>query len=106
MKGKVTYMMRYGFWGYEGLCRHMGFGGGLFMIGGLILLGLLIFGVVALARHRNISQTTQNIQPTQPAAGSASQQDTGSALTILSERYARGEINEEEYNRKKTELRK
>jgi|GEM_PF-342825 len=99
-------MMRYGFWGFEGMNRHMGFGGGLFMICGLILLGLLILGIVALARHRNTSQTTHNVQPNQPAAGSASQQDTGSAFTILNERYARGEINEEEYNRKKTELRK
>lgn len=91
-------MMRYGFWELGGLCRNMGFGGGIFMmIGGLLLLGLVIYVIVVLAGK---SQTNHTV----PA--STVYQDTGNALNILNERFARGEINEEEYTRKKAELRR
>ena len=86
------------FYGFGGLSRHMVWGGGIFMmIGGLILLGLLIYGIVILTRHRETNQ---------PMTNSLVHQDNGNALNILNERYARGEVNEEEYVRKKSELRK
>lgn len=91
-------MMRYGFWALGGMCRHMGFGGGLFMMfGGLLLIGLLIYGIVLLTGKKNSSQTGAHAAPTQ---------DIGNAMNILNERYARGEIDEDEYARKKAELRK
>jgi len=91
-------MMRNGFFAIGGLCQHMGWGGGIFMvIGGIILLALLIYGIVLLTRQK---------QTGQPVTNHVIQQDIGSAFTILNERYARGEINEEEYTRKKTELRR
>lgn len=91
-------MMGNMFYGFGGLSRHMVWGGGIFMmIVGLILLGLFIYGIVILTRHR---------EPNQPVTNSFAHQDIGNALNILNERYARGEVNEEEYARKKTELRK
>jgi len=91
-------MMRDGFFAFGGLCRHMGFGGGFFMmIGGLLLLGLVIYGIVVLTGNKPTSQ---------PVTGGTSLQDISSAMNILNERFARGEINEEEYARKKSELRK
>ena len=91
-------MMRYEFWELGGLCRHMGFGGGIFMmIGGLLLLGLVIYVIVVLTGKRQTNHTV-------PV--STVYQDTGNALNILNERFARGEINEEEYARKKAELRR
>jgi len=83
---------------FGGFSHHMVWGGGIIaMIGGFLLLALLIYGIVLLTRHR---------QPGQSISNSAVQQDNGSALNILNERYARGEVNEEEYTRKKTELRR
>lgn len=91
-------MMRNMFYGFDGLRPYMSWGGGLFMmIGGVILLGLLIYVIVSLTRNK---------QTNQPAGRDTHHQDIGNALNILNERYARGEINEEEYARKKTELRK
>jgi len=91
-------MMRNGFFEFGSFCSRMGWGGGIFMmIGGLLLLGLLIYAVVRLTGHN---------QKSQPVINNPVQQDIGNALNILNERYARGELNEEEYARKKTELRK
>lgn len=91
-------MMEDMFYGFGGLSHRMVWGGGIFaVIGGLILLVLLIYGITLLTRHR---------QPSQPITNNAVQQDIGLALNILNERYARGEVNEEEYSRKKTELRR
>ncbi|MEI8200225.1 MAG: SHOCT domain-containing protein [Eubacteriales bacterium] len=67
------------------------------MIGGLLLLGLVIYVIVVLTRQKPTNQSV---------SGSTPVQDIGSAMNILNERFARGEINEEEYARKKAELRK
>ena len=96
-------MMRYGFDGFDGFDRfgHMSWiGGGIMMLVGLAVLALLVVGVIALVRgshmrhggHQDIhaGQSNSSIQ----------------AMNILDERYARGEINDEEYQRKKAELRK
>jgi len=91
-------MMREGFFALGGLCRHMGFGGGFFMmIGGLLLLGIFIYMIVVLTAPKPTNQSV---------TGGTSFQDISSAMNILNDRFARGDINEEEYARKKTELRK
>lgn len=70
-------------------------GFGFFMMVGLfLLLVLVVIGVFFIVHHF----TNINVK-----VGTHS---GNKALEILNERYARGEIDEEEYNRKKTELRK
>ncbi len=59
----------------------------------LMLVALVILGVLALVRYLKLSK--------QPAPGSGD-----NALVILNERYARGEINDEEYTAKKALLSK
>lgn len=74
-------------WGMMG-----GFGmGGLMGIGMIIFWGLVIWGIVLLVRGA-ISTT-----------GGTSPQGS-SALEILKQRYARGEINKEEFEQKKKDL--
>lgn len=67
-----------------------GWGGGLEM---LLFLGLIVLAIVLLARW---------------FGGGASRRDTvqggRSALQILEERYARGEIDREEFERKRRDL--
>lgn len=68
-----------------------GYGGytcGGFMIIPLILLGLLIYGIVKLAQGRKKGKDQSN-----------------NAVNILEERYVQGDIEEEEYQRKKEFLK-
>lgn len=67
---------------------HHGWGMGWGWILGFLILLLLIWLVVKLAGRNGRS------------AGSAEK----SAMDILKERYARGEINEEEYNKRKKDI--
>jgi len=64
------------------------------MFGLFLLLVLVIICVYFIVHHFMYSKAKE---------GSVSRNN---ALEILHERYARGEIDEEEYNRKKAELRK
>ena len=67
----------------------MGGGGWWFMpILGIIFLGLIIWAVVALIRGQSGSQST----------------GADSALEMLKRRYARGDIDKEEYEQKKKDL--
>jgi len=59
----------------------------------LIFLALIIGGVIWLVRRLDTNRTT----PTSSTAGSAE--------AILAERYARGEIDEQEYQQRLTVLR-
>lgn len=101
-------MMRFGFDRFDrfdglgGFCRHMGGLGGIGMfVGGLLVLGLVVLGIVLLVRYaRNNSHAAVH-----PSAGIPSA-NVDSALQILNERYARGEVSDEEYATKKAELRK
>ena len=61
-------------------------------IGMVVFWGLVIWGIVALARGVGSSGGT----------GSSSQSD--SALEVLKRRYARGEINKEEFEDKKKDI--
>jgi len=65
-----------------------GWGMGLGWIVGLAILGIIIWLVIRVV-NQNPSQK---------------QTDRGSALDILKERYARGEINKEEYEEKKKDI--
>jgi putative membrane protein len=81
-----------GGWGMMGPGMMGGFGWGWFMPIFMILFwGLIIWGVVALVRGLG-----------QPRDSDSSKAD--SALEVLKRRYARGEINKEEYEEKKKDL--
>ncbi len=81
------------FLGWQGMMGGWGLGG-FMAIGGIIMitfLGLVIWGIVSLVRW--MSPSAGN--PASPGA---------SALEILKQRYARGEINKEEFEQKKKDL--
>jgi putative membrane protein len=80
-------------WGMmgPGMMGGFGIGGGLMFIPMIIFWGLIIWGVVALAR--GVSS---------PNNCGASNQD--SALEVLKRRYARGEITKPEYEDRKKDL--
>ncbi|PUB29828.1 putative membrane protein [Promicromonospora sp. AC04] len=68
----------------------MGLWGTLFMlVGGLLLLGLIVVGVLLLAHYLKGSD--------QPSASAGA---GPSARQVLSQRYARGEIDENEYTQR------
>jgi putative membrane protein len=74
--------MMYG-WHYQGM------GGGswaLMIIGMLVFWAILVIGLVALIRHNSSGHDSV-----------ASSNASSSAISILKERFARGEINEEDY---------
>lgn len=83
-------MMRYGL-GYGGYGMMGGTGGFIMTLFMLLVLALVILGIVALLRY------------VKPGAKILPGTDDN-ALNILKERYARGEINDEEYAAKKTML--
>lgn len=81
-------MMNYGAY------RVMGYGGGGIMMIGILV--LLILAIIALSRY---IQQTHHYRYDRPFIDN-------SALNILNERYAKGEISDEEYKVKKEHLRK
>lgn len=68
----------------------MFFGGGLMWIFWLLILAVLIAAIVAATRSRH----------------SGDESGTEAPLDILKKRFARGEIDEEEFNRRRKELLK
>jgi putative membrane protein len=68
----------------------MGYGWGWFMMIGIVILTVL--GIVALINYLQLSTKTVG-------------RSSNNALSILNERYARGEITEEEYNQKRSQLK-
>lgn len=70
----------------------MGFGGGIFMI---LFWILIIIGIVALVKWLAVS-SGNNVGINAPPGKTA--------LEVLQERYARGEIDQEEYQVKKQDL--
>lgn len=85
---------QYGGWGMMGSGMMGNFAWGWFMPIFMILFwGLVIWGIVALGRGTTWSGSTDS---------ASSHPD--SALEILKKRYARGEINKEEYEARKKDL--
>ncbi len=78
-------MNGFGGWG-------MGYGW-IFM---LLFWGLVILGIVGLVKWLSTSKSDTHHPPRQPPK---------TALEILEERYARGEINREEFEQKKHDLK-
>ncbi len=76
--------------GYDGF----GFGGGGMGIGMLLFWGLIIFGIVMLAR--GFGGTSNASEP---------RVRDKTPLDILAERYARGEIDTSEFQQKRSDLR-
>ena len=75
-------------WGwYNGMMGGWGFGGAWMIIIWIIIIGLIVWGVVALIKHSS-QGTGEKRQP----------------LDIAKERYAKGEISKEEYERIKKDL--
>lgn len=72
---------------------NQGMGGGwwvLMMIGMVVFWAIFVIGIVALLRHYG------------PRRGeAAARSSTSSAIDILKERFARGELTEEEYTRRR-----
>lgn len=81
-------MMGYGGYGYG----MMGYGWGWLMMIGIFI--LVVLGIIALVRYLQ-----QSARPGRQTAAKT-------ALDILKERYARGEISDEEYQAKKAEITK
>lgn len=80
-------MMGYDGYGY----RMMGYGGGWIMMIGVLI--IIVLAVVALVHYFPRTRQT-NIDSSQ-----------SNAINILDERYAKGEINDEEYRKKKVEMK-
>ncbi len=79
-----------------GMMGYGGFGGGGLLMGflGPVFWLLIIAGIILLVRY---------LWPT--VGATAGREREGSALEILRERYARGEIDQEEFTRRKQDLK-
>ncbi len=83
---------QYGGWGMMGPGMMGGFGWGWFMLIFMIIFwGLVIWGIMALVRGLSGSRGSDSSK-------------VDSALEVLKKRYARGEIDKEEYEEKKRDL--
>jgi len=79
---------------WEGMMNMMGYGYGIGWFGmiiPLLLIALIIYAVVRLTQSSNGNNNGKNIE--------------NDAFNILNQRYAKGEISEEEYIQKKKMLR-
>jgi putative membrane protein len=90
-------MMRYGFGG-----MHMLGGWLIAAVIGLILLALAVLAVIVLVRLLRHTGRHGHWQAEQPKPAG----EDNSSFKILDERFAKGEIDEEEYTRKKELLKK
>jgi putative membrane protein len=79
----------------------MGFGFIGMLLGGLLLAGLLALLVVGLV----MAARGATRGPSQETQASREEYAKAKVMALLAERYARGEIDDEEYRKKKCELR-
>ena len=86
-------------------------GNGIFMIiGGLLVLAVIVTLIVLLVRlarrpvHTGLPMAGNNQYPTQPLTPAGETPEVKQALTILNDRYARGEMDDDEYQRRKQNL--
>jgi len=87
----------YGNWGYGA-----GFGfGWIFMV---IFWGLIIWGIISLVRHGGFGGHGCCGMGGHGEHKQDDEKKNNSALDILKERYAKGEINKQEYEEKKKDL--
>ncbi|MBC3888346.1 SHOCT domain-containing protein [Acetobacterium paludosum] len=70
--------------------------GGMIMMC-LLLIAFVVFAIVWMSKNSNLRKSVDESQQ---------QQSTNRAMEILNERYASGEITDEEYAKKKVELKK
>ena len=82
-------MMGYG-WNYSWI---------LMLVGGLIVIGIIALIIYALVRATNVSGKSGSSTPHE-----TQNESTSRALAVLAERYARGEITDDEYKQKKIEI--
>jgi putative membrane protein len=78
-------------WGYNGFGPALGFGG--MGIGMLLFWGLIVLGIVMLAR--GLAGTSRASEP---------RARDKTPLDILRERYARGEIDKSEFQQRRSDL--
>jgi putative membrane protein len=71
----------------------VGYGGMFMMLIPIVLVSIIVYAIYKLIGHSNNNGHYNNI-------------GSNSALNILNERFARGEITEEEYNQKKNMILK
>lgn len=94
----MRYMMRDGFYAAHSAGSQFGWVRAICMlIGGAILIGAVVLLIVVLTR--------KHASPPSGTDQTAVLNNTN-AMNILNERYARGEVNDEEYAIKKAELKK
>lgn len=73
----------------------------------LVLIGVVLLGYVAVRltqNRRSLDQAAGPRRESPPAQAASSADASSSARSILDERYARGEIDDEEYRRRRAEL--
>ncbi len=85
-------------------CHGFGSYGGFFSTTGGITMGIAILLVVGILVYLLVSRNRDRQEFQRFSFGSQKQEDTSQALSILSERFARGEINEETYHRMKQQI--
>ncbi|MHB9111888.1 MAG: SHOCT domain-containing protein [Thermoleophilia bacterium] len=95
-------MMNNGGWNY-------GFDGGMSVFGGILVMAFwvaIIVGIVLLVvwLTRQVAGGGQSLGSGQSPGGGQAIGHTDTALNILSERYARGEIDKAEFDEKKKDL--
>ena len=90
-------------YGYNGGFENMIFGGAIMFFLGLFLIGAVIYLLVVTSRKHN-GKVESNQQLVQSVVASSNLNDK--AILILNDRFAKGEISEEEYLSRKSALLK
>ena len=74
----------------------------------LFVVGLIVIGIIALIIYALVRATHTSASGTSGSFASDETHDdrTSRALAILAERYAKGEISDDEYKQKKSEIKR